>query len=117
MANRDERVFLDDMLEGIDQIADYMQNISAFEFDHNVEKQDAVIRRIEMIGEAVKNIAPETRQRYPDIPWREMAGMRDMVIHQYFGVTMDLVWRVATVDMPRLKPEIENIIKDKQGDR
>lgn len=107
---RDELVFLEDILDCIEKIEAYVENMAEKEFEDNTEKQDAVIRRIEIIGEAVKNLSNETRGKYPDIPWREIAGMRDVVIHQYFGVTIGLVWRVATSDFPKLKGRIMAII-------
>jgi uncharacterized protein with HEPN domain len=107
---RDERVFLYDILECSVKISDYISDLSELEFERDTEKQDAVIRRIEIIGEAVKNISTETRELYSHIAWRAIAGMRDMVIHQYFGVTIGLVWRVATTEIPVLKLEIEKII-------
>jgi uncharacterized protein with HEPN domain len=109
---RDELIFLEDILESIEKIEKYVDNLSEKEFEDNSEKQDAVIRRIEIIGEAVKNISKETKEKYSDIPWREVAGMRDVVIHQYFGVTVGLVWRVATSEIPNLKEKIKKIIKD-----
>ncbi len=115
MANkqkRDELVFLEDILECIEKIEDYIDDLTEKEFEDNSEKQDAVIRRIEIIGEAVKNISKGTKEKYPDIQWREIAGMRDVVIHQYFGVTIGLVWRVATSDIPNLKGKIKEIINE-----
>ena len=109
---RYELVFLEDILESIEKIVEYMDDLSEKEFEENSEKQDAVIRRIEIIGEAVKNISKETKVKYPDIQWREIAGMRDIVIHQYFGVTIGLVWRVATSEIPNLKNNIEEIINE-----
>lgn len=73
-----------------------------------MEKQDAVLRRLEIIGEAVKHLPNDMRQRYPNVPWREIAGMRDIIIHEYFGVTLEMIWLVATKDMDDLK---ENVVK------
>ena len=107
MGKRDEIVFLEDILECINKITEYTSEISEIEFEQNIEKQDAVIRRIEIIGEAVKGISFETREGYPQIPWREMVGMRDIVIHEYFGVSIGMVWRVSTSEIRELKPQIE----------
>ena len=109
---RDERVFLDDILECIHKIAEYMEGLTEQEFEQNYEKQDAVVRRIEIMGEAVKNISANTKSKYPNIRWRDIAGMRDIVIHQYFGVSIGMIWRVAIYDIPELKDEIEKILQD-----
>jgi len=74
--------------------------------------QDAVIREIEIIGEATKNLSLEFRERYPDIPWRSITGMRDKVIHEYFGVDIDAVWDTATRDIPLLKEKLLKIQKE-----
>lgn len=73
-----------------------MQDIDQAEFENNIEKQYAVIRRIEIIGEAVKGISVTTREKYPNIPWRAIAGMRDIVSHNYFGVSVKLFGRSQT---------------------
>ncbi|MCX2681280.1 DUF86 domain-containing protein [Galbibacter sp. EGI 63066] len=109
---RNELVFLEDIIECIDKIIEYVEGVSENDFEKNIEKQDAVIRRIEIIGEAVKSISTKTRDMYPDIPWREMAGMRDIVIHEYFGISIGMVWRVAVSDIPKLKSQIEKVISD-----
>lgn len=112
MAKRDEILFLEEIYESIDLIGRYVSGLTEKEFEENIEKQDAVLRRIEIIGEAVKNLSNTTRAQYPDIPWKEMAGMRDVVIHQYFGVTIGMIWRVATSDLILLKEKMSAIIDE-----
>jgi uncharacterized protein with HEPN domain len=86
-----------------------MNNVSEDSFSANPEKQDAVLRRIQIIGEAVKKISDETRRAYQDVPWREIAGMRDIVVHDYGGVTLPLIYRVATSDILSLEKQIKKI--------
>ncbi|GAB5465206.1 MAG: DUF86 domain-containing protein [Candidatus Kapaibacteriales bacterium] len=112
VSKRDELIFLEDILECIEKIEEYIEDLSEKEFEENTEKQDAVIRRIEIIGEAAKNISEETRTKYPDIRWKEMAGMRDIVIHQYFGVSIGMIWRVASSDLIHLKSKIKKVLNN-----
>lgn len=114
MAKRDELVFLDDILDCIIKIECYLDDVSEKDFEDNIEKQDAVIRRIEIIGEAVKKLSFSTRENYPEIPWREIAGMRDIVVHEYFGVSIEMIWKVASNDILELKPIIQKIIQEKE---
>lgn len=87
---------------------------SKIEFYENVEKQDAVLRRLEIIGEAVKHLPDEIREDHPDVPWRQIAGMRHIIIHEYFGITLEMVWVVATEDILDLKTKVEEIIESNQ---
>lgn len=77
--------------------------------------QDAVVRNLEIVGEAVKALAPETRTRAPEIPWRRMAGMRDQLIHHYFGVDLDVVWRVVEVEIGPLLLTVERLVAELGG--
>jgi uncharacterized protein with HEPN domain len=111
MSKRKPDVYLQDILESIEYIQSFLDGVSEDEFYKNVEKQDAVLRRLEIIGEAVKHLPEEIREDHPDIPWRQIAGMRDIIIHEYFGVTLNMVWIVATDDILDLKTKVEKIIE------
>lgn len=108
--NKDAGIFLDHILECIARIEEYTANITSAEFFKSSQLQDAVIRRIEIIGEAAKNVPDEFKNKWPDIPWKQMAGMRDILVHEYFGVDLDLTWQVVKEDLSKLK---ENILKVK----
>jgi len=104
--SRDPRLYLDDIIEAIDVIADYMAGISRDEFFGTRLIQDAVIRRIEIIGEAARQLPAELTDRYPGIPWADIVGMRNRVIHGYYGVVLDRVWNTVEPDLPVLRAEI-----------
>ena len=100
---------LDDILICMEKIQSYINGITYEQFINDLKTQDAVIRNIEVIGEAAKHLSDNLRLKYSDIPWKEIVGTRDRLIHGYFGVNIDIVWRIATVDIPKLKPRIEKI--------
>ena len=104
-------VLLEHILESIDLIDEYINKKDEIYFLESIQFQDSIIRRIEIIGEAVKNISIHIKNEYPDIPWREIAGMRDMLIHEYFGVDLELTWKVATEDVQELREKLLNIKK------
>lgn len=106
---RSDRIFFTDIIESMELIQNYINDVSEFDFENDSEKQDAVIRRFEIIGEAAKNISEKSKELYKDIPWREMAGMRDVIIHQYFGINMKMIWEVIMKDIPRIKSKLKKI--------
>jgi len=108
---KDDNVFLKHILESIVLIEQYIQDISKDDFLRLPVIQDAVIRRFEVIGEATKNISKATRLANSKIPWKIMAGMRDVLIHEYFGVDLDEVWDTCINDLPELKEKIQKIVK------
>lgn len=89
----------------------YVSNVSYTDFIGDEEKQDAIIRKIEVAGEATKKISNELRQQHKHLPWRAMAGMRDKLIHDYFDIDLDTIWETVRVDIPTLIPEIQKIIQ------
>lgn len=109
---RDVMVQIEDIIESLLRIEEYTLSINKDDFISNVQIQDAVVRWLEIIGEAVKNIPQEIKVKYPHIPWKKIAGMRDLLVHEYFGVNLDRIWKVAKEDIPNLKKEISEIKKE-----
>ena len=111
--NRD--LAYNDIQESINIILDYIKDLTEDVFKQDRKTQDAVIRNLEVIGEAVKDIPKKVRSRYPEIPWISIIGMRNKLIHHYFGVDLDIIWKTIHDDIPRLKLIIEEIIKDREN--
>ncbi|MFC1718064.1 DUF86 domain-containing protein [Candidatus Poribacteria bacterium] len=108
---RDHRLYLDDILEAIGKIERYTEGLNIDQFRDDDKTFDAVIRNFEIIGEAVKHIPPDIREKAPDIPWKAMAGMRDKLIHEYFGVRFDVVWDTIRKRFPEVKLLVTAILK------
>ena len=106
---RSIELLLEDILQSISRLQRYTSGISFDEFAEDTQVQDAVIRRIEIIGEAVKGIPEDFRALHPDIPWRDIAGARDLMIHQYHRVDLELAWDMVMQDVPKLAAQIERI--------
>jgi len=107
--SRELLLFIEDILENISNIELFMHGVDKEKFLKNEEKQYAVIRALEIIGEAVKNIPEDFRKKYSTTPWREIAGFRDVLIHSYFGVNLDRVWKIVKDDIPMLRNKILEI--------
>ena len=110
--NRDEKVYLQHIIDAISRIEEYLQGIDEGTFSQRPLIQDGVIRQLEIIGEAVKRISSELRERYSHIPWQDIAGTRDKLIHHYFGVDIEKVWLMVREDMPVFKEEVKKILKE-----
>ena len=112
MSERKDSEFVADIREAIRRISVYNEGMNYDAFLIDIKTQDAVTRNLEIIGEAVKNLSPELRQLHPDIPWRSMAGVRDRLIHDYFGVNLDIVWEIISNELPKLVEPLEKILAE-----
>ncbi|KKP41015.1 hypothetical protein A2229_01600 [Candidatus Peregrinibacteria bacterium RIFOXYA2_FULL_33_7] len=110
---KNPEIFLKHILESIIEIENNTKKLKAKEFYQTIYIQDAVIRRLEIIGEAVKNIPKPFRDKYSSIPWIKIAGLRDVLIHNYFGVDIYLVWQIVIKDLPDFKKQVTEILKKK----
>jgi len=102
-------LFIEDILESIKAIEEYSAGMDKDGLEKSRMKQSAIIREIEVIGEAVKNIPENVKNKYKEIEWRKIAGMRDVIIHGYFRVDLDAVWNVIKRDLPILKKQMESV--------
>jgi uncharacterized protein with HEPN domain len=114
---RDVIIYLKDILAYMDRAILYLDEYELNDFISDNKTCDAVLRCIEVIGEATKKIPDELRANYPDIPWRDMAGMRDKVIHSYFTIDYMMVWLTITEDIPRMVPQIKKVVDDLEKER
>lgn len=113
MSKRGVFEFISDIREAILRIEKYIKTVSYDDFIEDIKTQDAVIRNIEIIGEAAKNISADFRKRYPAVPWKELSGVRDRLIHHYFGVNLDIVWEIADIELKGVLSKIEDILRKK----
>lgn len=113
---RDYRLYIDDILEAIRKIEKYTEGLTLEDFVRDDKSIDAVVRNFEIIGEAVKHIPEDIREKYPNIPWKMMAAMRDKLIHEYFGIKYDVVWNTIKKRLPEVKPLIEEVLRKMNKD-
>lgn len=106
---KDDKVFLQNILESMDKIENYTSS-GKEEFMKSTLIQDAVIRNLEIIGEATKNISQDLKIQNSSIPWKQMAGLRDVLIHDYMGISLKIVWNVVQNELPQLKTAIKEIV-------
>jgi len=109
---REYRLYLNDIKEALEKIDMFIANASFDEFIQDVKTVDAVLRNLEIIGEASKHIPKAVREKYSDIDWRAIIGMRNIIAHEYFGVRLQIIWKTLKERLPELKEAIEKIISD-----
>lgn len=114
MSKRTDKEFLNDSKEAILRINVYIEKLSYEEFLNDIKTQDAVVRNLEIIGEAIKNISKGLKKKYPQMPWKDLSGVRDKLIHHYFGVNLDIVWNIVKKELPEIILQLEAILKAEQ---
>lgn len=110
MSSREWRFRIQDILSAAEKIERYISHMTFVKFKKNELVIDAVVRNFEIIGEASKNIPVSIQRSYPDIPWREMKGMRDVLTHEYFGVNVTILWHAAKKHLPLLREQLKTVI-------
>jgi len=106
--SRDQESIID-IIESIKLILHYVEGVNQESLAANYEKQDAILRRITIIGESTKRLSPEFRQKHSDIPWKKIAGMRDVITHDYDEIDLTEIWTVVTENIPELLKYLENL--------
>jgi uncharacterized protein with HEPN domain len=112
MTQRDVRDYIQDIADSTENVPGFVKGLSFTRFRSDLKTIYAVVKGLEVIGEATKRIPADFRRRYPRVPWSEMAKMRDKLVHDYFGIDLDVVWKTIREDIPRLRPLIKSVLKD-----
>ncbi|TVQ15099.1 MAG: DUF86 domain-containing protein [Balneolaceae bacterium] len=108
---KSDKIYILHIIDSMDQINEYTAQISPEEFKENRLIQDAVVRNFEIMGEAAKNVSNQTREKYSQIPWKNMAGMRDKLIHNYMGVDLDAVWNTIHDIIPSMRIKVAEVVR------
>lgn len=108
---RDYKLYLDDILQAIKKIEKYTKDLPIKKLKKNDMIIDAVVRNLEIIGEAVKNVPSHIKEKYPNIEWKKISGLRDILAHEYFGIDSEILWDIIKNKLPDLKREISRLLK------
>jgi uncharacterized protein with HEPN domain len=108
---RDYKVWLEDILEAVQKIRAYTEGMSQKTFAADPKTLDAVVRNLEIVGEAIKKIPDEVRSKHPAVDWKKIAGLRDILIHEYFGIDVEIIWDIVQNKLPVLEKQVKQILK------
>ncbi len=111
--SKDPNLLLQHILESIGALQAYLDGVSETEYLSNAEKQDSTERRLQIVGEAIVQLPWEFKEKYPDIPWAKIAGLRNRLVHEYFEIDHKLVWNILEKSLPEFKKQIEALLKAK----
>ena len=109
--NRDYNLYLEDMLTSMLRIEEYIGDLEFRKFKMNYMIVDAIIRNFEIIGEASKNVPAEIKNKYPEIPWKKMYGLRNLIAHEYFGIDYEMIWEISKNNLPQNSIDLREIIE------
>ena len=112
LKKREYRDYLHDIMNSVNDIEDFVEGMAFEQFEKDRKTLNAVVRSIEIIGEAAKNVPASVREKYGELPWKKMIGMRNKVIHGYFGVNVKTLWNTVKDDLPPLKQLVQRMLKD-----
>jgi uncharacterized protein with HEPN domain len=113
MRKPDDHGRLEDILDAIKRIESYLRGVNENKFKDDLMRQDAIMLQIEIIGEAARHVSDEFQERHPEIPWSEMIGMRNKIVHDYFEIDVSKIWDTAKNDIPQLKRAVWKLLKDR----
>ncbi len=108
--SRDVRIYLEDILESASRVLEYAEHMEFDDFLANKMAYDAILRNLELIGEAAKNVPNEIRGHYSQVEWRKIAGLRDVLVHQYFGLEDETLWNIVKTEVPELLEQVKRIL-------
>ena len=109
MSKRDYKLYIEDIIESIGKIKKYVNNMSFDKFSKDTKTQDAVIRNFEIIGEATRQLSKDVKDKYPEVEWKSMLDFRNVIIHEYFGVNLKIIWDIILSELPPLEEKLKNI--------
>jgi uncharacterized protein with HEPN domain len=108
-------LYLEDMLQSMERIEEYLGDLDFRKFKMNYLVVDAIIRNFEIIGEASNNIPGDIQEKYPEIPWRKMYGLRNLIAHEYFGIDYEMIWEIAKNNLPKNQTDLSEIVKKEKA--